>query len=99
MNKRAAILVALAALGVVLGRLVVRAALNALLGGTLFGATSYEAGADESQGVCPHWRGDALPGAGGGRCVEVRHRPHLEEQIPGRLGRLRGKEGLRHSLR
>ena len=37
MNKRAAILVALAALGVVLGRLAVRAALNALLGGALFG--------------------------------------------------------------
>ena len=37
MNKRAVILVALAALGVVLGRLAVRAALNALLGGTLFG--------------------------------------------------------------
>ncbi len=62
MNKRAAILVALAALGVVLGRLAVRAALNALLGGTLFWATSYGAGADESQGVCPHWRGTLFLG-------------------------------------
>ncbi len=37
MSKRVAILIALGALGVLLGRLAVRAALNALLGGTLFG--------------------------------------------------------------